>query len=377
MNDDHEDAVTSVKWLWVHVASLGEYEQAMPLILRILREKPDYAIMTTFFSPSGYEHASEEIDRLYHMYLPWDYKSNSKLFLETLKPEAVVFDKYDFWYNFLHSVKNAEIPLYLINAYFKPTHRVFRIPQGSFFDIFTLFTQIFTQDQESAELINARPDGNAVACGDTRINRVLQLSNADKDFPRIKKVTEKHTINIIAGSSWPPDEEILAEFMLENSRNEDIGMVIVPHEISTSHIDKIMETFKAFEPILYSQLTQIKNLPPSKVLIVDKIGILKHIYKYFDYAYIGGGFGAGVHSVAEAAIHAIPLFYGPRIERSFQAEILAEHGYAYIIKRKGELEKAFAQAKANKDTIQAGLSLYIKDQGNALDIIYNQISLTL
>lgn len=367
------NSTTSVKWVWLHVSSLGEYEQALPLVEEILQNHKEYAVLTTFFSPSGYRHANKAIQGLYHMYIPWDYSGNATRFLETLSPELILFNKYDFWYNFLHTARDKDIPLILINAYFDKSHRILKSKKGSFWDIFSLFNKVFTQDNQSATLINRSNPGLAIHTGDTRVNRVIQLMQTQIDPAISHRMQAFPTPTFIAGSTWEPDEKILREFM-DNyvyRDKQDLHLTIAPHEVNPKRIADLKGLFARYNPVLLSE--KEKSEINSSVLIVDSIGILKHLYKYHDYAYIGGGFGDGVHSVLEPAIHYIPLFYGSNYRRSYHADKLVKIGGAYRIQGSRELLAAFAQAKTKKVTIGDIIRRYIESQENAVNNIYTGI----
>lgn len=365
---------TSIHWIWVHVSSLGEYEQTLPLITKILYENDDVAVLTTFFSPSGYENADIDLPGLYTAYIPWDYPINSRSFLKILSPVAIYIDKYDFWYNFLHQARARDIPLYLINAYFEKNHWIFNVPSGGFFDIFNLFTHIYTQDYNTVKYIDTEKHHLVQYSGDTRIARVIEIAESSQDFPQISDFVTTYKYKFIAGSTWPEDEKLLLDFMTGERALGSLCLILVPHEVDKPHIERLLELFKDFSPVLYSDMQGEEQ--ESRVLIVDEIGKLKHLYKYFDYAYIGGGFGAGVHSILEALVYKVPTFYGPRHKRSFHAGKLVEEKLSYVVNNTDELRSAFAEAYKRKGEIAQGIKAYLSRQENAVEVIYDDLKLS-
>ena len=296
--------------IWMHVSSLGEFEQGRPLIEKIKHKHPNKLIVLTFFSPSGYEIRKNYEFADFVFYLPNDTKKNAKAFLKIISPNLVFFVKYDIWYNYLNEIKNREIKSYLISAIFRKNQIYFK-PYGKWYaKILKTFDIIFVQNKESQNLLKTINISNAIITGDTRFDRVYKIA---KNAPENKIVNEfsENNFTIIAGSTWQPDEEKLLDLITKYPK---IKLVIAPHQIHNKNINRIKKMFQKFNPILYSDFTNNGN-----VLIINNIGLLQSIYRYADVTYIGGGFGKGIHNIQEPAAHGKPVIFGPKYHKFTEA----------------------------------------------------------
>ena len=324
------------KYVWFHVASLGEYEQAQPMIEIIKREKPAYKIILSFFSPSGYEVQKNNTIVDIVCYLPFDKKKNVKRFLDLARPSIVIFVKYEFWYNFIHGLYLRKIPVYLISATFRPNQLFFK-PWGNVFKkILRYYTQIFVQDEASKRLIRKQGLDNVTVMGDTRMDRVIKIKETAKDIPLVEKFgTLKDNQSIlVAGSSWAEDENLIIPYF---NKHAYLKLIIAPHLINEEHLKQIEGKLK--RPFIrYSQATE-ENIRDFDCLIVDNFGLLSTIYRYGQVAYIGGGFGAGIHNLPEAAVHGIPVIFGPNYHKFLEARELLNNGGGFTISNETDLNR--------------------------------------
>ena len=296
------------KILWFHCASLGEFEQGRPVIELFKKEYPNHKILLTFYSPSGYEIRKnyEYADCVY--YLPLDTPVNAKLFLDIVKPEAVFFVKYEFWYFFLREIGKRNIPLYLVSGIFRKNQRFFKSYGIKSKKMLRWFTHFFVQNEESKQLLNSINLKNVSVTGDTRFDRVYKIAQQSKYLPLIKKFAEKSPV-IVAGSTWRPDEELIIEYF--NYTKNPFKIIIAPHEIHKENILRIIDSIKSDKKVLRYSEAQEDNIENADILIIDSIGILSSVYKYGTIAYIGGGFGKGIHNILEAATFGLPIVFGP------------------------------------------------------------------
>ena len=307
--------------VWFHCSSVGEFEQARPLIEWYKENATNYKILLTFFSPSGYEMRKNYPLADWIYYLPVDTASNARKFLDAVKPEKAVFIKYEFWYNYLNELRKRGIKTYIVSAIFREEQVFFKPWGGLFRKMLSSFTALFVQDELSGKLLESIGiKDNVIICGDTRFDRVNQITASSKEFPAISKFS-KDSFTILAGSTWPPCEEILAATVKNFSK---VKLVIAPHEIHKEHIAKILETFKGYKLVKFSDIKDESDprLETSNVLLIDCMGILSSIYRYGDFAYIGGGFGVGIHNILEAATYGIPVAFGPKYQKFKEARDL-------------------------------------------------------
>lgn len=333
------------KLIWFHCASLGEFEQGRPVLEAFRKQYKDHKILLTFFSPSGYEQRKDYDQAEYVFYLPLDTPANAKRFVALTKPRLAVFVKYEFWYNYLNVLSHNKIPLLMISVIFRPSQHFFK-PWGWWFRRqLQKVTYFFVQNENSRILLSNAKVFHAEVSGDTRFDRVLQLKEEPVKLPIIDQFSGSEPL-LIAGSTWPADEDILKTLLLKSE--QEFKIVIAPHIVSKDHIQQIQNKFSQFQPILYSQKFTSK-LTSSRVLIIDSIGILSYLYRYGKIAYIGGGFGVGIHNVLEAATYGLPVIFGPNYKRFQEAVELTEFGAAFPIHSSEDCIKSFCALMDNKN----------------------------
>ena len=313
--------------IWIHAASLGEYEQGRPVIEALKRKKPKQKIVLTFFSPSGYEIQKNYEFADYVFYLPLDTKRNAKRFIHLIRPDFVIFIKYEFWHNFLNTLKRQNIPTYLVSAIFRKDQVFFHWYGKWYRKMLYQFDHFFVQNSESKQLLEMIDIKEATVSGDTRFDRVYDIASTVKSFPVVEKFCN-NKFTFILGSSWKADEEILFDFI--NDSNNQVKFIIAPHEIHNTNIERIISNLKK-KYQRYSLATQI-NVNEADILIIDNIGILSSIYQYGNIAYIGGGFGSGIHNILEAATFGLPVLFGPNYKKFKEAIELIELGGAFVVK---------------------------------------------
>ena len=298
---------------WFHAASLGEFEQARPVLEAYRRRHPDSKVLVTFFSPSGYEVRKDYAGADAVLYLPPDLPRRVHRFLDTYRPTTAFFVKYEFWYNYLDQLQRRSIPTYIFSAIFRPGQYFFK-PYGRWFlrQAGRCFTHLFVQNGESLDLLRRHGIGHASLAGDTRFDRVHQIALAAERDTMVEqwKAAAPESKTLIAGSSWPPDEELLERYLHDNPRG--LRLVLAPHVISEEHLASIVQRFRC-RVVRYSALaTGGAPAEADRVLLVDNIGLLSKLYRYADVAYIGGGFGAGIHNTLEAVTFGKPVLFGPK-----------------------------------------------------------------
>lgn len=332
--------------IWFHFASLGEFEQGRPVLEKLKDEHPDKKIVITFFSPSGYEIRKNYALAEGIFYLPLDTASNAKRFIAAINPELAIFTKYEYWYHYFKELHQKEIPLFIISGIFRPDQIFFK-PYGSFHrKILNYVTHFFVQNEESIQLLANLNIPNATLSGDTRFDRVAQNAMSGRKLNLIEKFCEGAPV-FIAGSTWPEDERLIA---LLSVKNPGWKFIIAPHEIGVNHINDITDLFT--NAVKYSTFATAKEPEGSgyQVLIIDNIGMLSALYAYGRIAYIGGGFGAGIHNTLEAAAFGIPVIFGPKYGKFQEAKDLIKLGAAKSISNQNELETAFLTLAKNPDT---------------------------
>lgn len=313
--------------IWIHCASLGEFEQGRPVMEKIKKEFPSYKILLTFFSPSGYEVRKNYNQADYVFYLPWDTKKNASRFIETVKPSLVIFIKYEFWFHYSTELKRRNIPVLSVSSIFRGNQLFFK-SYGSFYKkILHNFQYFFVQNDESLRLLKSIGIQNCVKAGDTRFDRVYEMVQKGEPVPLAEqfKGTEKV---MVVGSCWPEDLEVLIPFINEQYAN--LKFIIAPHEISESFIQNLEKAVKA-KTIRYSQANDA-DLEKYQLLIIDNIGMLGRLYRYGEYAFVGGAFGKGLHNILEAACYGIPIFFGNKKYQKFQEAVdLINRGGAFEV----------------------------------------------
>ena len=309
--------------IWVHCSSLGEFEQGRPIIEGIKREHPEFKIVLTFFSPSGFEIRKNYAEADCVEYLPSDFPHNARKFIELINPEIVIFVKYEFWNNYIKEIHKKNIPLFLVSGIFRPEQHFFKW-YGSFFrNILRRFEKIFVQDQQSLDLLNGMGLRNVTLAGDTRFDRVVSISGTARNIPQLEQFRDGEKL-FLAGSSWKKDEEIIAQYI---NRNPDkMKWVFAPHEIDRPNIERLEKLFDV-RSVRFSGFNPEKS--DSRVLIIDNIGMLSSAYKYAHIAAIGGGFGKGIHNILEPACWKIPVIFGPNYGKFREAVQLIDQKGAY------------------------------------------------
>lgn len=313
-------------YIWFHAASLGEFEQGRPLMEQIKKSYPQYKILLTFFSPSGYEVRKNYEGADIITYLPIDTVGNARQFLRTVRPVMAFFIKYEFWYNYLHILQYRGIPAYSVSSIFRPDQVFFKWYGRGYGRVLKCFTRFFVQNEESRKLLESIGIHDTMVVGDTRFDRVLQIKEASKQLPiveRFVKGTPEDPKKVfVAGSSWQPDEEIFLKYF---NNHRDWKLIVAPHVIGEDHLKFIFSLIKDKKVVRYTQATE-DNVADADVLIIDCFGLLSSVYHYGDVAYVGGGFGVGIHNVLEAAVWGMPVLFGPNNKHFAEAQGLLQSG---------------------------------------------------
>ncbi len=325
------------KVLWVHAASLGEFEQGRPIIEVVRKQHPEYKILLTFFSPSGYEIRKNYAGADYIFYLPNDTPRNVRQFLRIAHPEIAVFIKYEFWLNYLRELKRSGCRTFIVSAIFRRNSVFFRPYGGMFRRALKNFEHLFVQNSESKQLLADIGIENVTIAGDTRFDRVAAIASQAKQLDLVERFSAESRI-FIAGSTWPPDEQLLMQMI---GHYPEIKFILAPHEMDQARIDKFIADCPR-KAVRYTQCDDKTDLHAAQVLIIDTIGILSSIYQYAHYAYIGGGFGVGIHNTLEAATFGLPIAFGPNYLKFQEARDLIAIGAAKSIRTFNELEQWLA-----------------------------------
>ena len=313
-------------YIWFHAASLGEFEQGRPLMEQIKKSYPQYKILLTFFSPSGYEVRKTYEGADIITYLPIDTVGNARQFLRTVRPVMAFFIKYEFWYNYLHILQYRGIPAYSVSSIFRPDQVFFKWYGRGYGRVLKCFTRFFVQNEESKKLLESIGIHDTMVVGDTRFDRVLQIKEASKQLPIVERFVkgtpEDQKKVFVAGSSWQPDEEIFLKYF---NNHRDWKLIVAPHVIGEDHLKFIFSLIKDKKVVRYTQATE-DNVAEADVLIIDCFGLLSSVYHYGDVAYVGGGFGVGIHNVLEAAVWGMPVLFGPNNKHFAEAQGLLQSG---------------------------------------------------
>lgn len=329
----------NAKYIWFHAASLGEFEQGRPLMERIRKDYPQYKILLTFYSPSGYEVRKNYEGADIICYMPVDTRLNAIRFLRLVRPVMAFFIKYEFWSNFLHILKHRNIPTYSVSSIFREDQVFFKWYGRSYAGVLKCFTRFFVQNEESKRLLEGIGITAVDVVGDTRFDRVLQIKEAAKQLPICEAFrtgvassqsaeVPHHDFKVfVAGSSWPPDENIFIPFFNEH---KDWRLLIAPHVIAEEHLKLILSLIKGKKVVRYTQTTP-EEAAEADVLIIDCFGLLSSMYNYGDVAYIGGGFGVGIHNTLEAAVWNMPVIFGPNNKKFQEAQGLLKSGGGFEI----------------------------------------------
>lgn len=317
-------------YIWFHAASLGEFEQGRPIMEAIRREHPGYKILLTFFSPSGYEVRKNYDGADVVVYLPIDTKRNARRFLRLTNPVMAFFIKYEFWSNYLHMLKDRHVPTFSVSSIFRPNQIFFRAYGKGYGKVLDCFTHFFVQNEESRDLLKSIGIDCVSVTGDTRFDRVLQIRDAGKSLPIVENfvggTVEDRPHVFIAGSSWPPDEDIFIRYFNEH---RDWKLIIAPHVIGDDHMKQILGKLER-KTVRYTEATT-ENVVGAECLIIDCFGLLSSIYRYADVTYVGGGFGVGIHNVLEAAVWGKPVIFGPNNKNFQEAQGLLKAGGGFEV----------------------------------------------
>ena len=318
----------NAKYVWFHAASLGEFEQGRPLMEQLRKDHPEYKILLTFFSPSGYEVRKNYEGADIITYLPLDTITNARRFLRTVHPVMAFFIKYEFWYNYLHILKHRHIPVYSVSSIFRPDQLFFKWYGRQYGRVLNCFTHFFVQNSISKELLAKIGITNVTIVGDTRFDRVLQIKEAAKQLPVVEAFLAPSSLEkdgvkcFVAGSSWPPDEEIFIRYFNDH---KDWKLIIAPHVIGEDHLEQIEKLLAGRKIVRYKDATEA-DVKDADVLMINCYGLLSSIYHYGDVAYVGGGFGVGIHNLLEAAVWDVPVFFGPNNHKFQEAQALKQNG---------------------------------------------------
>ncbi|MFC4476722.1 3-deoxy-D-manno-octulosonic acid transferase [Flavobacterium chungangensis] len=361
------------KTIWFHSASLGEYEQGLPVIEKIKEKYPSYKIIVTFFSPSGYEVRKNNTVADLTIYLPLDTKKNAKRFLKLVHPEFVFFIKYEFWLNYLKELEKSKTPTYLISGIFRDNQMFFKWYGGFYRKALNTFTYFFVQNESSKEKIESVGFHNVIVSGDTRFDRVNAILERDNRLDFIENFKNNQS-TIVVGSSWPKDEILITEYI--NQAPENVKFIIAPHNIKPDQISDLLS--KITKPTILFSEKENKDLSDYSVFIIDTIGILTKIYSYGTIAYVGGGFGnPGIHNILEPATFGIPIVIGPNYSKFAEAVDLVKIGGCIPISTSEKLKAIFNQLLNDKNFLEEKSKIcksFIQDNKGATETIMKLIS---
>lgn len=357
---------------WFHSSSLGEFEQGRPVIEAFRAQYPNYAILLTFFSPSGYEVRKNYSGADYIFYLPADTKRNAKRFIEIVNPKVALFVKYDFWYNYLTQLKKNNIPTYVFSSIFRPQQSFFKWYGGWYRKLLGSFTKLFVQDENSKKLLATIGVENVEVGGDTRFDRVYDLVQQAQPQPLIEKFVGNSKV-LVAGSTWIDDEQLLCRYANEHN----IKLIVAPHETTEANVSRV-ESYCKRGVVRYTEAqTDDTKLAGADVLIINCIGLLSSLYRYGQVAYIGGGFGKGIHNTLEAATYGVPVVFGPKYQKFREACQLIDRRAAVSITTYEQLAKALDNYFDNVETCQkagAVAAAYVDETRGGTLLIMNELS---
>ena len=387
------------QYIWFHAASLGEFEQGRPLMERLRREHPEYKILLTFFSPSGYEVRKNYEGADIICYLPLDTITNARRFLRAVHPVMAFFIKYEFWYNYLHILKHRKVPVYSVSSIFRPDQVFFKWYGRQYRRVLNCFTHFFVQNEASRELLAKIGITDVTIVGDTRFDRVLQIKEAAKKLKEVEcfcrynisddpNPDDEEVITacagytppqgvFVAGSSWPPDEDIFIRYFLERKLfgYGKWKLIIAPHVIDESHLTQIEQKLEGCKVVRYTKY-DCSGFESADVLIIDCFGLLSSIYRYATITYVGGGFGVGIHNVLEAGVWGVPVIFGPNNQRFQEAQGLKACGGGFDIQNYADFEQLMLRFEQNPLLLQqAGNSAgdYVKSLAGATDTVFNKV----
>ena len=386
MLDGEREAIKQIRekvdpdaqYIWFHAASLGEFEQGRPLIEKVHKEHPEYKILLTFFSPSGYEVRKNYTGADIITYLPIDTITNARAFLRAIRPVMAFFIKYEFWYNYLHILQYRGVPTYSVSSIFRPNQIFFKWYGRNYGRVLQCFTHFFVQNEESQQLLAGIAFKNSTVVGDTRFDRVLQIKEASKQLPIVDSFVhiheEKKPLTFVAGSSWLPDEAIFIEYF---NTHPSWKLIIAPHVIGEDHLKQIISLLKNKKVVRYTQTTET-DAANADVLIIDCFGLLSSIYRYGEVAYVGGGFGVGIHNVLEAAVWSIPVIFGPNNAHFAEAQGLKHNGGGFEIHNLEDFSKYIQRFEVETNfRLERGIAggKYVAALAGASNKVLNNIQL--
>jgi len=364
----------SDRYVWFHAASLGEFEQGRPLMERFRRDHPEYKILLTFFSPSGYEVRKNYEGADVICYLPFDTPGNVLSFFRLVKPEMLFLIKYEFWLNFLKGCHHYNIPVYSISTIFRPNKIYFKWYGKGYAKVLKLVTHFFVQDEESRELLAQRGiKDNVTIVGDTRFDRVIDIRNAARELPLVEKFKGDVPFVFVAGSSWPPDEDIIIPYF---NKHPQMRLILAPHVIDEDHLQQIESKLKRTS-VRYTDATA-ENVKDADCLIINCYGLLSSIYRYGEAAYVGGGFGVGIHNVPEAAVYGLPVLIGPNNKGFREAQDLLRLGGCFEITGKTLFNPVMDKLLRDEHLRKTRGMLcqeYITSNAGATDLVFKTLGL--
>ncbi len=362
---------SSAKYIWFHVASLGEFEQGRPLIEEIRKQYPDYKILQTFFSPSGYEVRKNYKGADIVCYLPFDTPGNAHRFIALAKPCMAFFVKYEFWKNYLVELNRKSIPVYSVSSIFRDNQIFFRWYGASYRNVLKQFTHLFVQNEYSVSLLEKISVRNTTVVGDTRFDRVLEICRQAKELPIVEQF-KGNAVTLVAGSSWAPDEDIFIPYF---NAHPKMKLIIAPHVIDESHIKEIIGKLDR-TVVRYTQATP-ETVAQADCLIIDCFGLLSSIYRYGEIAYIGGGFGVSIHNTLEAAVYGMPVIFGPNNKKFQEAQdlLVCKGGFEILGAQDfNQLMDRFLTDNSFLDKAGKKAGNYVRDNSGALEKIMHEIS---
>lgn len=358
--------------IWFHAASLGEYEQGLPIMKRLKQQFPEHKMLLTFFSPSGYEVRKNSPYADIVCYLPLDTFFNAKRFVQLVHPEKVFFVKYEYWPNYLKELKNSNIPTYLVSGIFRENQVFFKWYGGFYRNCLQSITHFFVQDSTSENLLKSIGKTNVSVSGDTRFDRVVEVLQSDNSLDFISEFTQEQT-TVVIGSSWPADEKILVQYI--NQSDLSVKWIFAPHNIKSEQIQQLKKTIQK-AVVLYSEKDQ-SDLKNAQVLIIDAVGFLTKVYAYADVAYVGGGFGTGIHNVLEPAVFGVPIVIGPQFQKFKEAVDLVDLGACIVVNNQQELNQGLnhlLKEVTYRNQLGSVAADYVSKNAGATDLILGFIN---
>jgi len=367
-----QSATAGEKTIWMHCASLGEFEQGRPVIEKIKYQIPESTIILTFFSPSGFEVRKNYPGASQISYLPMDSGKNAKKFLDTIRPSLVIFVKYDYWYYYLNECRKRKIPLLMISAVFRKDQPFFKWYGSLHRKMLNCFTHFFVQDEVSKKLLFTLKLTNVTLAGDTRFDRVAEIAEKNEPVPLVEKFCGSSQV-LVAGSTWTADEKIIETAVKDMNR---LKVIIAPHEIHREHLEQIKLLLP--DSVFYSQLAiHDPQLANHRFLIIDNIGMLSRLYYYATVTYVGGGFDKGIHNTLEAAVYGKPVIFGPRYKKFREAHELIAKKAGFVIHNSDELKNGLINLLSNTDNCYSaavsGAGKYSKENKGATEKIIRYI----